>query len=107
MKYDKDKSPIHLVPSSVITDMADVFGFGAKKYGENNWRDDLDTTSWSRTYSSIQRHLNSFWSGEDLDPESGFSHLQHAATQIAILMEQTKHAKVMDDRYIVKTESED
>jgi hypothetical protein len=66
----------------------------------NNWRKDGDNTEWSRTYSSIQRHLNSWWSGEDIDPESGMSHLAHATTQLMILMIHTKyHNEKMDDRY--------
>jgi len=80
MKYDTDKAPLALIPPQVIND------------GHN--------TQWSRTYSSIQRHLNSFWDGEDLDLESGKTHLAHAATQLVILMQHINdgHTK-MDDRY--------
>lgn len=105
MKYDQGKAPIHLIPSEVILSMAQVLGFGAEKYGENNWRDDINETTWGRTYSSIQRHLTSFWSGEDLDPESGLSHLDHALTQLAILKMQTLECtnKEMDTRYVRKS----
>jgi len=99
MKYDNDKAPIALIPPECISEIAKVFGYGAKKYGINNWRKDLNNTSFSRTYSSIQRHLNAFWSGEDNDPESGMPHLAHAATQIMILMIQNKDGTIMDDRW--------
>jgi hypothetical protein len=99
MKYDNGKSPISLIPPECIEEIAHVFGYGAKKYGENNWRLDLNNTSFSRTYSSIQRHLNAFWKGENVDPESGMTHLAHAATQIMILMIQNTHGKNMDDRW--------
>ena len=99
MKYDQDKPPIALVPPNAINEIANVFGMGAKKYGQYNWRKDLFTTSFSRTYSSIMRHLNAFWDSEDNDPESGQSHLAHAASQIMILMTQHKYAKNMDDRW--------
>lgn len=99
MKYDSDKAPIALIPPECIEEIARVFGMGAKKYGENNWRIDLHNTSFSRTYSSIQRHLNAFWKGENIDPESGLSHLAHAATQIMILMIQNTNGKEMDDRW--------
>ena len=103
MKFDNGKSPIALVPPEVITEIADVLAFGANKYGPNNWRDDGYCTEWSRTYSSLQRHLNAFWSGEDNDPESGLSHLAHAMTQLAILMVHRKDGNHhMDDRYIGK-----
>lgn len=100
MKYDSDKPKIHLVVPKFITDIAHVLGFGAAKYGENNWRKDAHETQHSRTYSSIQRHLNAYWSGEDVDPESGLSHLAHAATQIMILMNHIEQHPEMDDRYV-------
>jgi hypothetical protein len=102
MKYDTDKAPIHLVPTLPIEEAAKVLGFGASKYGANNWRDDMETTEWGRTYSSIQRHLMSFWDGEDVDPESGFLHIDHALTQLMILRMQYEHAKIMDNRYVAK-----
>ena len=99
MKYDSGKDPIHLIPSECISAIARVFGFGAKKYGENNWRKDVNNTSFSRTYSSVQRHLNAFWSGQDTDPESGLNHIDHAITQLMILKIQTLEGPEMDDRF--------
>jgi hypothetical protein len=92
MKYDSNKPPLHLIPPEILVEIAEIFAFGAEKYGENNWRDDGGSTGFGRTYSSIQRHLNSFWQGEDIDPESGKNHLVHA------LIHQLEHPE-MDDRY--------
>ena len=101
MKYDTNKAPLALIPPQVINQIAEVLGFGAEKYGMNNWRDDGHNTEWSRTYSSIQRHLNAFWDGEDLDPESGKTHLAHAATQLVILMQHINDGHTaMDDRWV-------
>lgn len=107
MKGDTGKPPIHLIPSKVLLGIASVFGFGAEKYGENNWRDDVNNTTFGRTYSSIQRHLFSFWSGEDFDEESKLHHLDHAITQLMILRTQTLEMTNpdIDDRYKVKDES--
>jgi hypothetical protein len=103
LKHDQGKPPFALIPPEALTEIAKVFGFGADKYGINNWREDGDHTSWLRTYSSIQRHLNAWHAGEDLDPESGSSHLTHAATQLIILMiHQMEHPEV-DNRYKPKT----
>lgn len=100
MKYDNNKYPLSLVPPQVINEVADVLGFGASKYGPNNWRKDGGNTEWSRTYSSIQRHLNAFWGGEDLDPVSGKKHLSHAATQLFILIQHINDGHTqMDDRF--------
>jgi len=99
MKYDDNKPPHALIPPECLTQVAEVLGYGANKYGPHNWRDDLNSTAFSRTYSSVQRHLNAYWAGEDNDQESGLSHLAHAATQVFILMTQAKHGQLMDDRY--------
>jgi len=99
MKYDSNKAPLHLIPPETLFKVAEVFGFGAEKYGENNWRDDAHCTSWTRTYSSIQRHLNAWAMGEDVDPESGNEHLAHATTQLMILMMHQMEYPAADDRY--------
>lgn len=57
MKFDTGKPPINLVPSAAIVAAAQVFAFGAQKYGENNWRRDLNNFPLSRHYASIQRQL--------------------------------------------------
>lgn len=101
-KFDQDKPPIHLLPTKALQDAAYVFGFGASKYGENNWRKDLNKMPYSRHYSSIMRHLLAFHSGEDIDPESGLNHLDHAMTQIMILKTTYDFANLeeVDDRYV-------
>lgn len=99
MKYDQEKAPLGLIPPETLFQIAKVFGFGAEKYGINNWRKDGNSTSWIRTYSSIQRHLNAWLSGQDLDPESGQSHLAHATTQLMILMIHQMEHPEGDDRY--------
>lgn len=97
-KYDAGKTRLDLVPASGIFAVADVFGYGAEKYYANSWRTGK-MVDWSRTYGSIQRHLLSFWSGENIDPESGKPHLSHAATQLMILIEHQNINKDGDDRH--------
>jgi hypothetical protein len=101
MKYDNDKPKIHLVPPEAIIEAAKVFGFGAEKYGENNWRQDIEKFPVSRHYSSIQRHLLAYMSGEDQDPESGLPHLSQALTQMMILVMTTIESDPIDtdDRF--------
>jgi predicted HAD superfamily Cof-like phosphohydrolase len=97
-KFDSNKTRVDLLPVGPMSDIASVFGFGAKKYFANSYRQG-ETVAWSRTYGSILRHLYAFWSGEDNDPESGLPHLAHAGTQLMILMEHTKHNTNKDDRF--------
>ena len=47
--------------------------------GYHNWRDGLD---WTRVSSAVLRHLSAWHGGEDIDPESGLSHLAHAGCGI-------------------------
>jgi len=98
-KFDATKVRVDLLPIDPMMQVANVFGFGAKKYFANSYRQG-ETVAWSRTYGSILRHLFAFWKGEDTDPESGLPHLAHAGTQLFILMEHTTHNKDKDDRFV-------
>lgn len=97
-KFDSNKVRVDLLPIGPMTEIADVFTFGARKYFANSYRNG-ETVDWSRTYGSILRHLFAFWNGEDNDPESGKSHLAHAGTQLMILMEHARHNTNKDDRF--------
>lgn len=97
-KFDADKVRLDLLPIGPMTEIAEVFTFGAKKYFADSYRQG-ETVAFSRTYGSILRHLFAYWNGEDLDPESGKSHLAHAGTQLCILMEHNKHNRNKDDRF--------
>lgn len=65
-----------LIPVEPLRDLARVYGKGAEKYEDNNWKKGYD---WKLSYAALQRHLNAFWGGEDLDPETHLPHLSHAA----------------------------
>lgn len=92
-KFDSDKPSIHLIPAEFIFAISTVLGFGAKKYQEWNWSKGM---AWSRCYSACMRHMWSWWSGQgpssknfafgDLDDETQFSHLWHAACCILFLI---------------------
>ena len=91
------KAPLCLLPSHSIEQTAWVHKLGANKYGPYNWR---DTGVCATTYvSAIMRHLNAWRDGEDLDPESGFSHLAHIAASCNILMDAKHCGQLQDDRY--------
>jgi hypothetical protein len=98
-KFDATKVRVDLLPIGPMLQIANVFGFGAKKYFANSYRQG-ETVVWSRTYGSIMRHMMSFWNGEDTDPESGLPHLAHAGTQLMILMEHVKNNQDKDDRFV-------
>jgi hypothetical protein len=65
-----------LIPSPFLWGLSKVFGFGSKKYDDDNYRKGY---SWKLSYGALQRHLHAFWMGEDYDKESGLHHLLHGA----------------------------
>lgn len=95
-KDDQDKPMLDLVPKSLIWAVGEILTQGAKKYGTHNWRDGL---LWSRPYAALLRHLTAWWSGENLDAESGKSHLWHASAELAFLVEYEQSKTGKDDRY--------
>lgn len=95
-KHDADKLPMHLLSTTALEQTAAVLQFGAQKYAAHNWRKGF---VWSRPLSAALRHLLAFNAGEDRDPESGLSHLAHAACCIMFLLEFEKTHRELDDRY--------
>ena len=81
-KFDDDKPRMDLLPPQVLQDVAQIFTFGAEKYGDHNWRDGIN---YSRIYAACMRHLTAFWDGETFDPESDMHHLDHAIANLMML----------------------
>lgn len=94
-KFDSEKPRMELLPPEALEEVAKVLTFGAKKYEDHNWRKGF---SWSRLYGAALRHIFSHMSGENLDPESGESHLSHAAACILFLITHEKKGLGKDDR---------
>lgn len=94
--YGHAKPSIALVPSGAMLEMADVFALGAAKYGPFNWRKDPVE---AMTYANAAlRHLYSWLDGEDIDPESGRSHLAHFACCAAIVLDAMHNNTLIDNR---------
>jgi hypothetical protein len=89
-KADAGKAPLDLVPWDSVLGAAEVFGFGAKKYGAYNWYG----LSKSRLLAAAFRHLIDWWLGEDLDSETGKPHTWHALC--CVMMLASRHG--VDDR---------
>jgi hypothetical protein len=90
------KTPLGLIPAPAMEEIAHVLKLGAKKYGEYNWR---KTGVVTNTYvHAILRHLNAWRDGEDLDPESGRSHIAHIAAGCCILLDAYACDTLTDDR---------
>ncbi len=95
VKHDQDKPRMELLSPVALQEMAIVLGIGAVKYGDHNWANGF---KWSRLYGAILRHLLSHMGGEDKDPETGRSHLAHAACGLMFLIEHEVKGLGNDDR---------
>lgn len=79
---DPRKFPLFLVPTTIKRWIARVLGKGAKKYALGNW---MRGMSYTEIISAVQRHIDAWQDGEDVDPETGENHLAHAACGLAFL----------------------
>jgi hypothetical protein len=64
------------IPPDVLWELAEHYGKGNAKYpdvdGKPNWQRGY---SWRLSVDALTRHLLAFLMGEDMDPETGSSHL--------------------------------
>ena len=87
-KFDADKLRMDLIPPAAITGLVKVLSMGAKKYGDYNWYRGVE---YNRLYAACLRHLVAWWGREELDPESGLSHIDHAMCNLAFLAQFIKN----------------
>lgn len=83
-KFDSDKPDYTLVPWDALEEIVKVLDFGAKKYERDNWQH-VDNAS-NRYLAAAFRHLAAVNQGEQMDPESGLSHLAHAGCCVLFLL---------------------
>lgn len=85
-----------LLPWPQLREVARVYSMGSTKYAPYNWSKGYD---WSLSFSSLLRHAEQFWSGEDTDEESGLPHLAHAVFHCLTLIYFMEHHTALDDRH--------
>lgn len=95
-KYDTGKARLELLSPLWLTGVARVLTFGAKKYDDHNWRKGFKQ---SRVLGAALRHIIAYIGGEDLDPETGLSHLYHASCCLMFASELRVTRPDLDDRY--------
>lgn len=91
-----DKMPFHLWPETAT--ILGCLGLldGALKYGRSNFRDAGVRSS--IYYDAARRHLNKWFEGEDVDPDSGLPHLAHVLASVAIVVDADAAGVLNDDR---------
>lgn len=91
-----DKLPLHLVSPIVKAYQAIAHYLGNVKYGAWNWRAAGARASVYR--SALERHIDAWWEGEDIDPTDGTPHLANALACLNILIDAKHSGKLIDDR---------
>ena len=123
-RYNKGKNRLELLPAHAISKVAEVYTKGAHKYsiyqdeagnkilgkdipfedahkyeliedGANNWR---KGQPWMESIGSIQRHLDDFKLGKDIDPDLNTLNLSNAAWGLLQLIEYYKIYPQGDNR---------
>lgn len=105
-KDDVGKARMELIPPELMFAVATILTFGAVKYADRNWEKGM---GWGRVFGACMRHLWAWWGGKgpttksflfgDLDAETGYSHLWHAACCIAFLVAYEERRIGIDDRH--------
>lgn len=115
----------HLIPAMPMHEVAVLFGRGARKYADHNWRNGYE---WSKSIAAMHRHQNAFEQGIDYDVcsndpggcqffdndgnpwepiaedtcynHTGCHHMTAVVFHGLVLLEFKKHHPDYDDRYI-------
>lgn len=90
------KVPFSTVPAPVIAEIGLAMLEGARKYRRHNYR--AIGVRASVYYDACLRHLTSWWEGENLDPDSGLSHVTKALACLAVMRDAMILDKCVDDR---------
>lgn len=77
------KAPFSTISEPVIAEVGLAMLEGARKYGRHNYR--AIGVSGSVYYDAARRHLAAWWEGEDIDPDSGLSHIAKAIASFVVL----------------------
>ena len=90
------KVPFSTVSAPVIAEIGLAMLEGSRKYGRHNYR--AIGVRASVYYDACLRHIMSWWEGEDIDPDSGLSHITKALACLAVLRDAMILDKCCDDR---------
>ncbi len=94
-KFDGEKNRMELIPASAIEALGRAMTYGSRKYDDHNWANGFE---WDRLVGSLLRHMNAWRAGQDLDPESGLSHIDHVLANAAMLAAHIEEGLGNDNR---------
>lgn len=90
------KTPLSCLSMPVMLEAGVAMLEGALKYGRHNYR--VVGVRASVYFDATMRHLASWWEGEDMDPDSGLSHITKAIVSLVVLRDAMLQNMWRDDR---------
>lgn len=90
------KPPTSTLPARVIALLGVAMLEGSCKYGRHNYRD--AGVRASVYYDAARRHMDKWFEGEDIDPDSGLPHVVKAMASLLVLQDGILHKNYTDDR---------
>lgn len=90
------KVPLHVLSMPVLMEMALGMHEGARKYGAHNYR--VAGVRASVYFDAAMRHLFAWQEGQDIDPDSGLSHITKALSCLHVLRDAMMNDMWTDDR---------
>lgn len=85
-----------VLPAGVMLEAALGMMEGAAKYGRHNYR--AMGVQASVYYDATMGHLMDWWEGEDIDPDSGLSHVTKAIDSLIVLRDAMLQGRFTDNR---------
>ena len=104
VKADTGKPRLGLFPTHAIFAAGRALTYGADggKYGDYNYKTDSPNNpplDWNRYYDALLRHLFAWIGGEENDPESKLSHIDHVVACSAMLADAVNSGIGKDTRF--------
>lgn len=90
------KASLSCVPFNVLAELGVAMMEGAAKYGRHNFR--AKGVRASVYYDALMRHVGAWWEGEDIDTDSGLSHVTKAIATLTVLRDAMMRYNWQDDR---------
>lgn len=84
------------VPITIIWELGVAMLEGTLKYGRHNYR--VAGVRASIYVDAAKGHIDCYWEGQDIDPDSGLHHIVKAMASLAVLRDAMIHKKYVDDR---------
>lgn len=90
------KPPMSTVSQVVLQEVGVAMLEGGLKYGRHNYR--VAGVRASVYFDAAMRHLMAWYEGQDIDPDSGISHITKAIAGLAVLRDADINDMLNDDR---------